>query len=236
MHDRLIICNGEKDVVPGKIKGEFVKNVYAYYELFDTNWRSILSDTYLSPFELDGLRWATVEHYYQAQKYVNDKSFYNNISLNSNSLISKNVDALMSAVHGNSRYKCQTIQKAPNKSIPLNRKVDNGIVTRAVIIREKALSARFRQNRRDRKILLATNKAHLINEQKGKTMGRDKLMEKIRDKIRRKIELKRKYKNNKPRSKGITSSSISYIINWIPKINKNSNTALPLRRIKSVEF
>lgn len=57
---------------PGTGSGEKIGNqdLFNFLDLqIVKDWRRMLDDAYVSPFTLDGKRWQTVEHYYQACKF-----------------------------------------------------------------------------------------------------------------------------------------------------------------------
>lgn len=116
-----IFWSGSQDKAPGKGKaggGERIEDESKFQNLGEIkNWRRVLSNMYIKSdkdgkivplFELDGLKWASVEHYYHASKYnyyneleegdekYNEeevrvgREFYRKFSLDSNSEFCKN--------------------------------------------------------------------------------------------------------------------------------------------------
>jgi hypothetical protein len=92
--------NGGFDKLYNKVKNEIdTKEYNLNQDLFNfldlqivKDWRRMLDDEYVSPFILDGKRWKTVEHYYQACKFKKRFSnFYASFSLDSKSEICENV-------------------------------------------------------------------------------------------------------------------------------------------------
>ena len=85
---------------PGKGKGEIIPDdrLIEFNELAKMkDWRKVLSNFYMKPkrdgevvplFELDGLKWASVEHYYHANKFKkNHPDYYRLFSIDSGSQI-----------------------------------------------------------------------------------------------------------------------------------------------------
>ena len=55
------------------------------------DWRKVLSNFYIDPFEKDGKTWNTVEHLYQGSKFKEgNPEFYEQFSLGSGSVFSEN--------------------------------------------------------------------------------------------------------------------------------------------------
>ena len=85
---------------PGKGKGEIISDdrMIEFNELAKLgSWRKVLSNFYMKPkidgevvplFELDGLKWASVEHYYHANKFKkNHPDYYRLFAIDSGSQI-----------------------------------------------------------------------------------------------------------------------------------------------------
>lgn len=80
------------DRLPGKGSGESLEggdpNKYRELSLI-SDWRKMLSNFYLYPIELDGLMWASVEHYYQGSKFKKENpNFYLQFSLSCPGILS----------------------------------------------------------------------------------------------------------------------------------------------------
>ena len=88
------------DKNPGKGNGETIpaEKIIEFNELAKMkNWRKTLSNFYMKPkrdgevqhlFELDGLKWSSVEHYYHANKFKkNNPEYYRLFSIDSGSHI-----------------------------------------------------------------------------------------------------------------------------------------------------
>jgi hypothetical protein len=73
----LIYHSKSMDELPGRAQGDRIsnKNKPAFISLISagkgkSNWRKKLSNEWSEPFMLDGHRWLSVEHYYQANKFL----------------------------------------------------------------------------------------------------------------------------------------------------------------------
>lgn len=121
------------------------------------NWRKLLSDSYIEPFELDDKKWASVEHYYNASKFIkNNKDFYDKFSLDSNSELSKNSELAISNGTNDGFYNDKLVR---DKKINIDRDFYDG---RNKTVLLKALDAKFRQNEQLKKTLLETKNAKLL--------------------------------------------------------------------------
>ena len=177
----LIYHSKSMDELPGHAQGDRVsnKNKAAFISLISVgkgknNWRKKLSNEWYEPFMLDGHRWLSVEHYYQANKFLKrHPEFYLLFTMDANkkskyyqddsilSRISHDVD--LAKVAGKKVPK--TIIDGKKISLrPDDVKIDpeffNGTNTRVL---EDGTMAKFDQHEDLAKILLMTNNAKLVN-------------------------------------------------------------------------
>jgi predicted NAD-dependent protein-ADP-ribosyltransferase YbiA (DUF1768 family) len=165
---------------PGKGSGEKMtldgEKEYVELAKFE-DWRRKLSNGYEREFEINDLRWNSVEHYYQAQKFNENKEMYNKFALNSGSDISKSFD----------------LAKTAGSSKP----VKNGILLRDRSIKPRildddegkkiishALQAKFKQNEDLKRILLATKDAGLFVFIRGIPPKEYTLLMELRDELK----------------------------------------------------
>jgi predicted NAD-dependent protein-ADP-ribosyltransferase YbiA (DUF1768 family) len=146
--------------LPGKGIGEKIPNnlITEFSTLSKIpEWRRKLDNEYESPFELDGEKWKTVEHYYQASKFKNtNKEFYLLFALGSKSKISSSVDIAQAAASKNGKYKKDQLRP---KDINIDNEFFNGMNMKVL---EKALYAKFSQDNDMKSVLLNTKKAKLM--------------------------------------------------------------------------
>ena len=152
--------------MPGKGNGEKIpidkiKDFSQLHEI--SEWRRKLSNEYTSPFELDGHKWKTVEHYYQANKFKNtNKEFYLLFSLDSESKISEDVELAKSAGSKSGKHKTNLLR---NKDIKIDPDFYSGSNES---ILENAIHAKFTQDKTDlKKMLLLTKPAKLVEYKRG---------------------------------------------------------------------
>tara|TARA_B110001450_G_scaffold92748_1_gene87938 strand:+ start:2557 stop:4458 length:1902 start_codon:yes stop_codon:yes gene_type:complete len=127
------------------------------------NWRKLLSNSAESKLNLDNKSWNSVDHYYNASKFAkNNKEFYNNFSLDSNSELSKNVNL---AIIGGSKTGIYKNKKIRDDKIIIDRDFFDG---RHNEVMKKALHAKFTQNPELSQILLRTKNAKINNYVDGK--------------------------------------------------------------------
>jgi N-glycosidase YbiA len=110
--------------------------IWFYSKSPEFDWLSNFSE---HPFTLDGLRWPSVEHYYQAQKYVGTE-----------------------AVERIRRADSPLKARKAGQDRSLIPRPDWDIVKEDVM--RRAVRAKFEQNRRVREQLLATADEELIHE------------------------------------------------------------------------
>lgn len=143
---------------PGSGAGEIMgpEGVKEYEDLKKiTAWRKMLSNYWPSIFTLDGHKWLSVEHYYQGSKFKRqNKDYYLQFSLDSNSELSQNQAMAEGAGSKNGKYQGNVIRE---KEI----NIDDDFTARDKKEMEDAMFAKFSQNEDLKKVLLSTKKAKL---------------------------------------------------------------------------
>ena len=151
--------------LPGKGIGEKIPNdmIQSFSSLAKiTNWRRKLDNEYVAPFELDGHKWNTVEHYYQAGKFKNtNKEFYLLFTLDSDSNISTDVDMAKASTSKSGKYKKEQVR---SKDIKIDDEFYKGMNDK---ILEDAIYAKFSQNKDMKEVLENTKKAKLMLYKQG---------------------------------------------------------------------
>jgi hypothetical protein len=160
--------------LPGKGEGEQLgpEGREAYAELARIpEWRKKLSNGWSAEFKLDGHKWLTAEHYYQASKFKkNNRAFYLQFSLDAKeSSIAK--DVVLAKAAGGKSGKLKTEQLRA-KDITLDsdfyKPISGSKFTRGEMEMENALRAKFTQNADLKVLLMATKKARLEHITSGK--------------------------------------------------------------------
>jgi hypothetical protein len=182
---KLVFYNKSADsVAPGK--GSYEKmpteKYGKYTDLFlkkNREWRKKLDDYWPAEFKLDGLRWYSVEHYYQASKFRKmHPEFYKSFSLEGNPDISQDVEMARVAGSKTGAYKDTQLR-------PVNIKVDSDFYGgRYREEREKAVYAKFSQNDDLKKILLLTHDAKLMKYVPKRELETDHILMKVRKMLR----------------------------------------------------
>ena len=155
------------------------------------HWRRKLDDSWNeSPFEVEGKKYASIEHYYQGAKFKqNNQDFQSLFSLESNSPFSKDVDLAICAGSktGKPTKKCKEKMKGEDLLLrPDTVKIDPDFYDkRANEERMKALRAKFTQNVDLKKVLLATKDAELKHFERGNPLQNDGLLMAVREYIHR---------------------------------------------------
>jgi ribA/ribD-fused uncharacterized protein len=73
MAERFQFYSGSRNMSAGAGVGEWTANPEEYFELNRIdNWRRMLSNFWIAPFEWRGKRWNTVEHAFQAAKFMDN--------------------------------------------------------------------------------------------------------------------------------------------------------------------
>jgi predicted NAD-dependent protein-ADP-ribosyltransferase YbiA (DUF1768 family) len=153
--------------LPGKGSGETIdkKNIQNFSNLAAIKgWRKVLSNFHIAPFELDGHKWNSVEHYYQGSKFKKSHhEFYLQFSDDSNTDLSK--DPVLAKAHGGKTGKFKGKQVRP-KEIIMDTDFFGG-EKRGVKEMEAAQMAKYTQNDEARRVLLETKDAKLQHYSRG---------------------------------------------------------------------
>ena len=146
---------GARETIPKELEDE-------YKELERIpHWRKKLSNFAESPFELDGLHWNSVEHYYQACKFKhNNPDFYKTFSLESDSELSKNPKMAKAAGGKTGKYQGKLIRSS---KIKIDSDFFEGSKPRAIKEMYLAQCEKFTQNEEMKDLLLATKEANLLH-------------------------------------------------------------------------
>ena len=152
--------------LPGKGSGEKIdpKRIIEFSDLASINgWRKILSNFYVEPFELDGHKWNSVEHFYHAQKFKKENpEFYLKFSLDSNSEIAQDPVLAKAAGGKTGKFKGKLIR-------PRNIIMDEDFFSsgRNASEMERAQLAKYTQSSRAKSVLKATKNAKLQHYLRG---------------------------------------------------------------------
>ena len=153
-------------------------------------WRSKLDDTWdEAPFELDGKKWLSVEHYYQSCKFIKQNpDFASLFSLDSiSSDIAKNVDLAISAGSKSGRATGKARKKLTGTNTLLRPKtigIDPDFYgERSTRCREAGVLAKFEKNQDLKNMLILTSNAHLKQYHSGAKAESDNILMKIRYKL-----------------------------------------------------
>jgi predicted NAD-dependent protein-ADP-ribosyltransferase YbiA (DUF1768 family) len=125
------------------------------------DWRKKLSNSWIQSFSLDGHKWASVQHYYEACKFKkNNPDFYLDFSLDSKTELSKNVDMAKSAGSKTGKYQGTVIRE---KHVSIDPQFYSNVDT----VLYDAQLAKYTQNADLKRILMSTLNAKLIYHAKG---------------------------------------------------------------------
>ena len=146
--------------LPGKGNGEKIppNKVKDFSELSQiVSWRKKLSNFWdENEMQIDGKKWKSVEHYYQASKFVEgNPEFYAQFSLDSGSELSKDV-AMANAAGGKTGRLGAIVLR--DKTI----KMDKDFEKNSEAIMEKAQYIKFSENQGLKNLLKLTGKAKLL--------------------------------------------------------------------------
>ena len=162
--------SGSAHKPPGKGTGEKItkEKMIEFNELAKTkNWRKILSNFHTKStserpeplFELDGLKWASVEHYYHANKFKkNNPDYYKLFSIDSSSEIMGDPRKALGA--GGKTGKIKGKKYRPNDVVMDEDFFDDKNNERVM---ERGQQAKYEQDELSKKVLLDTKDAKLIH-------------------------------------------------------------------------
>lgn len=147
--------------LPGKGAGEKIQTneIPLYQELQSIpDWRKVLSNFWVGPFNLDGHKWSSVEHFYHANKFKkNNPEFYLTFTLDTGGgELSKNT--VMAKGAGGKTGKFQGKKIRP-KTITMDP--DFFTSKRNELEMERGQQAKYEQNPLATRVLLATGTAKL---------------------------------------------------------------------------
>jgi hypothetical protein len=166
---------------PGKGAGEKIKDedIPKYTELKKIkDWRKVLSNMHVKPtedgkvstlFELDGLKWASVEHYYHANKFKKkNQDYYRLFSINSGSQIMGDPKKALGAGGKGGIVKVKDKETKKNKTLfkrPRDVVMDEDFFDgkNREIVMARGQKAKYEQDEKSKEVLLATNDAKLIH-------------------------------------------------------------------------
>lgn len=174
----LVVYEHSANNLPGYGNGEYVpeKAIAEYAELSsDPKWRNKLANEWVQPFELDGLKWLSAEHYYQGAKFKkHHPHFYKQFAVSSGMEIGNNVDMAKSAGRKTGKYK--GIQyREPSVVRDGGFDKDEAMYT--------ALMAKFSQNPDLKETLLNTRNAKIMIHRKGMPSTVAKSLMKVRKQL-----------------------------------------------------
>ena len=174
--------NSNSHPKPGKGSGEKIKdvNIMDFIKLSKiSNWRKKLDDSWSAPFQLDGHRWNSVEHYYLGAQFKKGfPDFYLQFSLDKDSEISK--DITLARIAGSKAGKVKDNVLRDKKIVIDPDFYQVGVNPRNREERTLALEAKFSQNLDLRQVLIETKRSKLLKFMRGRESEPDIPLMKIR--------------------------------------------------------
>ena len=154
-----------------------------------SDWRRKLDDTWSeAPFELNGKKWASVEHYYQSAKFrIHNPDFSDLFSLDATeSAIAKDVDLAISAGSKSGRANAKAKKKVKGDTLlrPKGIEIDPKFYgEKSDQERLNAVNAKFSKNEDLKKVLLATRDAKLMQFNHGSSPDSDHILMAVRHEL-----------------------------------------------------
>jgi predicted NAD-dependent protein-ADP-ribosyltransferase YbiA (DUF1768 family) len=204
---QLVHHKSAADAMPGRAQGDYVSQSDrpGFMELGgggqeqrgNNNWRRKISNEWNAPFTLDGHRWLSVEHYYQANKFFKkNPEFYLLFTMDANkkskyyepsSILSRIAHDVELATYagrklGTTKIDGKKVVLRPEEVV-IDPDFFNGRHARVL---EDATLAKFTQNDDLANILLLTNNAKLINYHHTKEPSVSVHLMRVRSKLRTK--------------------------------------------------
>jgi ribA/ribD-fused uncharacterized protein len=152
-HIVLMFHSRSRDAPPGAGVGERIEPGDALERLAAIpHWRRLLSNFAESGFDLDGYRWLSVEHCFQAHKFKTlAPAYFESFTLASRSELSKKLGAAVKRAGGRRGYPLDERARAAWEQVKFD-------------VQARALLAKFTQNAAHRAALLATGEAKLTHQ------------------------------------------------------------------------
>lgn len=146
---------------PGKATGEYIseEDALKFTQLSKIkNWRQKLDNSWAQAFTLDGHKWQSVEHYYNAVKFKNSHpDFYLKFTLDKGSEFNTDIQKAKAAGSKEGKLNGKLIR-------PKNIKIDSDFYENNNNKKQlrNALEAKFTQNKDLKNVLLETKNADLL--------------------------------------------------------------------------
>ncbi len=145
-----------RDAPPGRGAGERIEPPLSPADFAELsgipNWRRLLSNFAESPFTLEGLRWLSVEHCFQAHKFREvSPAYFFSFTLDSRSELSRSLGAAVKRAGG-------------RRAHPLDGAARAAWERAKYPVQERALLAKYEQCAKHRRALLATGAAKLTHK------------------------------------------------------------------------
>lgn len=178
--DRFFFYSQSRDVLPGHGANE--RGDPNHYKSLSSirDWRKMLSNFWIEPFEAEGAHYASVEHYYHSKKFPLFPEWQKQFTMESESEISKNPAMAKGAGRKTGKYQKRQIRPIRITADPRVFKKENN--DRIFIV---GMFSKFTQSKRLKEALLATGNVqlwHIVS--RGKPI-RFTYLEKVRECIRK---------------------------------------------------